>query len=51
VKAKPASSASNAAARLTKIGSVVIGLAVLLGLGGAAGLYLTRHHHHGGDHG
>lgn len=41
VKAKPA--ASSRASKLSRIGWVVIGGAVLLGIGGGAGLYLTRH--------
>jgi hypothetical protein len=41
VKAKPA--ADSASSRLTKLGLVVVGGAILLGIGGGAGLYLTRH--------
>jgi hypothetical protein len=40
VKAKPA--ASDGGSKLSRLGWLVIGGAVLLGIGGGAGLYLTR---------
>lgn len=45
VPAKPAASSTNAGGKLAKLAALVVGAAVLLGLGGAAGLYLTRHRH------
>jgi hypothetical protein len=41
VKAKSASSSTGS--KLSQLGWIVIGGAVLLGIGGGAGLYLTRH--------
>ena len=45
VAVKPASKTSTSADRIGKLIALVVGGALLLGTGGAAGLYLTRHRH------
>ena len=43
VAAKPAASTTNAGGKLAELVGLVVGAAVLLGVGGPAGLYFTRH--------
>ena len=45
IRPKESSSTSNGGDKLTRLLFLVLGGAVLLGISGATGLYLTRHRH------